>query len=82
MFENLLTPQYIINFLKNNADIKKIGLNLINSEEGKKFIEQDLGYDYQDFKQNLTNIFINTKKSNVGMKKQQEVSIELKPTCA
>ena len=73
MFENLLTPQYIVNFLKNNADIKKMGLNLINSEEGKKFIEQDLGYDYQDFKQNLTNIFINTKKSNSGMKKQQEV---------
>lgn len=73
MFENFLTPQYIVNFLKNNADIKKIGLNLINSEEGKKFIEEDLGYDYNDLKTNLMNVLTTTKKSNSGMKKQQEV---------
>lgn len=73
MFENLLTPQYIVNFLKSNADIKKIGLNLINSEEGKKFIEEDLGYDYNDLKNNLMNVLTNTKRSNVGIKKQQEV---------
>ena len=58
-----LTPQSIINFLKTNADVKKIGMNLINSEEGKSFIENDLGFDYADFKGNLTNLFLNTKKS-------------------
>lgn len=73
MFENFLTPQYIVNFLKSNADLKKIGLNLINSEEGKDFIESTLGFDYQDFKNNLTGLFMNTKKSNNGLKKQQEL---------
>lgn len=73
MFENLLTPNYIINFLKQNADIQKIGLNLLNSEEGKSFIENDMGYDYSDFKSNLINVFTNTKKSNNGIKKQQEL---------
>ena len=68
-----LTPQSIINFLKTNADVKKIGMNLINSEEGKSFIENDLGFDYADFKGNLTNLFLNTKKSQNGIKKQQEV---------
>jgi len=29
---NLLTPNNIVNFLKNTADIKKIGLNFLNSE--------------------------------------------------
>lgn len=68
-----LTPQSIINFLKNNADVKKIGMNLINSEEGKSFIENDLGFDYANFKENLTNLFLNTKKSQNGIKKQHEV---------
>lgn len=39
---SLLTPEYIINMLKNVTDLKKIGLNLINSQEGKKFIEEEL----------------------------------------
>lgn len=71
--DSWLTPQSIINFLKTNADVKKIGLNLINSEEGKSFIENDLGYNYEDFKNNLTNLFLSTKKSENGIKKQQEV---------
>ena len=73
MFQNLLTPNYIVNFLKQNADIKKIALNLINSEQGKAFIQNDLGYDYNDLKNNLTNLFLNTKKSDKGIKKQQEI---------
>ena len=73
MFENFLTPQYIINFLKTNTDIKKIGLNLIDSQEGKKFIEEELGYEYNDFKSKLIDVFTSSKKSNVGIKKQQEV---------
>lgn len=75
MFENLsnfLTPQFIVNFLKNNVDAQKIGLNFLNSEEGKNFIVNTLGYNYEDFKSNLTNLFLNTKKSENGIKKQQE----------
>lgn len=72
-FNSWLTPQSIINFLKNNSDFKKIGMNVLNSEEGKSFIQNDLGYNYEDFKGNLTNLFLNTKKSQNGLKKQQEV---------
>ena len=45
----------------------------MNSEEGKGFIVETLGYDYEDFKNNLTNLFLSTKKSENGIKKQQEI---------
>jgi len=73
MLDQFLTPQYIVTFLKNNADIKKIGLNFINSQEGKDFIESTLGYDFEDLKTNITEALGKTKKSNSGLKKQQEM---------
>lgn len=70
---NLLTPNNIVNFLKNTADIKKIGLNFLNSEQGKSFITQTLGYDYTSFKDTLFNSFMSIKKSDYGIKKQQQL---------
>ncbi len=75
MFNNLsnfLTPQTISNFLKNNADLSKIGMNFINSQEGKAFIVETLGYDYDSFKETLITAFASIKKSDFGLKKQHE----------
>ena len=41
---NFLTPQTIVNFLKNNTDLNKIGMNFLNSEEGKHFIVESIEY--------------------------------------
>lgn len=71
--QQMLTPSFIINFLKNSADLKKIGMNLINSEEAKAFIENDLGFDYNSLKENLTIALASTKKSLAGEKKKQEM---------
>ena len=73
MFGNMLTPQNIISFIKSNADIKKIAMNFINSQEAKSFIENDLGKDYEDLKANLFGAFSATKNSNAGLKKAQQV---------
>ena len=73
MFGNMLTPQNIINFIKSNADIKKIAMNFINSQEAKAFIENDLGKDYEDLKANLFGAFSATKNSNAGLKKAQQM---------
>jgi len=70
---NFLTPQNIVNFLKNNADLNKIGMNFLNSEEGKQFIVETLGYDYNSFKETLFTAFASIKKSDYGLKKQQEI---------
>jgi hypothetical protein len=32
MFENFLSPQMIVNFLKNTADFKKLALNIFESQ--------------------------------------------------
>lgn len=75
MFNNLsnfLTPQTIVNFLKNNTDLNKIGMNFLNSEEGKQFIVETLGYDYDSFKETLFTAFASIKKSDYGIKKQHE----------
>lgn len=69
---NFLTPQTIVNFLKNNADLNKIGMNFINSEEGKSFIVETLGYDYDSFKETMFTALSSIKKSDFGIKKQQE----------
>lgn len=73
MLGNMLTPQNIISFIKNNADIKKIGMNFINSQEAKNFIENDLGKNYEELKNNLFVAFNTTKNSDVGIKKAQQV---------
>lgn len=73
MFGNMLTPQNIINFIKSNADIKKIAMNFINSQEAKAFIENDLGKDYEELKTNLFGAFNATKNSNAGLKKAQQI---------
>lgn len=73
MFNNLLSPNNIINFLKNTADYKKICLNLINSEEFKKFVEFELGLKYDSFKENLSIAYLNTEKSESGLKQQKQL---------
>lgn len=73
MFGNMLTPQNIINFIKSNADIKKIAMNFINSQEAKAFIENDLGKDYEELKTNIFGAFTATKNSNAGLKKAQQI---------
>lgn len=75
---NFLTPNTIANFLKNNTDLKKIGINFINSEQGKKFIVETLGYDYNSFKEVLFTAFASIKKSDYGIKKQQEIQYSKK----
>lgn len=73
MLQNFLNPQSIVNLLRNNADFKKIAINFFNSEDAKQFITNDLGLDYQSLKENLILAYTNTKKSNVGLKRQQEL---------
>lgn len=73
MFEQYLNPQMIISFLKNNTDFQKLALNLFNSEEAKDFIQTNLGLDYKSLKENLTLAIMNTKKSNFGIKRQEEI---------
>lgn len=73
MFNNLLSPNNIINFLKNTADYKKICLNLINSEEFKKFVEFELGLKYESLKENLSIAYLNTEKSESGLKQQKQL---------
>lgn len=73
MFENMLTPKAIVGFIKNNTDYKKLFMNLINSEEVKQFVQEDLGLEYSSLKENLTVAFMNTKKSEIGKLKQQHV---------
>lgn len=86
MFGNMLTPQNIIGFIKNNADIKKIAMNFINSQEAKHFIENDLGKDYEDLKNNIISAFTSSKNSESGLKKQQMIEeskkLELYKECA
>lgn len=69
---NFLTPQTIANFLRNNADLSKIGMNFLNSEEGKSFIVETLGYDYNSFKETMITALASIKKSDFGIKKQHE----------
>lgn len=73
MFGNMLSPQNIVNFIRSNADIKKIGMNFINSQEAKSFIENDLGKDYEELKNNLFAAFTTTKNSDVGVKRAQQI---------
>lgn len=73
MFGNMLTPQNIIGFIKNNADIKKIAMNFINSQEAKLFIENDLGKNYEQLKTNLFAAFSTTPNSDAGIKKAQQL---------
>ena len=86
MFGSMLTPETIISFIKNNADIKKIAMNFINSQEAKQFIENDLGKNYEELKNNLFMAFNNTKNSECGLKKQQMLEeskkLELYKECA
>ena len=73
MFGNMLTPQSIVNFIKNSADIKKIAMNFINSQEAKAFIENDLGKNYEELKTNLFAAFTSTSNSDAGIKKAQQL---------
>ena len=73
MFGNMLTPQNIVGFIKNNADIKKIAMNFINSQEAKLFIENDLGKNYEQLKTNLFAAFSTTPNSDAGIKKAQQL---------
>lgn len=73
MFGNMLTPQNIVNFIRSSADIKKIGMNFINSQECKAFIENDLGKDYEELKNNLFVAFSSAKNSDVGVKRAQQI---------
>lgn len=73
MFEQYLNPKMIFNLIKNNADYKKIAMNIINSEEAKDFVISELGLDYNDLKQNISLAVMNTKKSTIGIQRQQEI---------
>lgn len=73
MFEQYLNPKNIVNFIKNNTDYKKIAMNVLNSEQAKEFVLNDLGLDYEDLKQNLLMVFATTKKSDIGQKRQQTI---------
>jgi hypothetical protein len=73
MFEQYLNPKTIISFIKNNTDYQKLALNILNSEEAKEFVVNDLGLNYDSLKNNLLLAFVNTEKSTVGIKKQQEL---------
>lgn len=73
MFEQYLTPKTIVNLIKTNTDYKKLFLNIVNSEEAKEFIQNDMGIDYEDLKDKITVAFINAKKSNVGIEKQHKL---------
>jgi hypothetical protein len=86
MFGNMLTPENIIGFIKNNADIKKLAMNFINSQECKSFVENDLGKNYEDLKNNIIGAFTSSKNSESGLKKQQMLEenkkLELYKECA
>lgn len=69
---NYLQPRQIIGFIKNNVDAKKMAMNFINSEQAKLYITQDLGFDYDDLKANISMAFLNSKKSDYGLKRQQQ----------
>jgi hypothetical protein len=69
----MLSPQNIIGFIKNNADIQKIAMNFINSQEAKQFIENDLGKNYEQLKTNLFAAFSSTPNSDAGIKKAQQL---------
>lgn len=69
---NYLQPRQIIGFIKNNVDAKKMAMNFINSEQAKLCITQDLGFDYDDLKANISMAFLNSKKSDYGLKRQQQ----------
>lgn len=73
MFGSMLTPKNIIGFIKNNADINKIFMNLINSQEAKEFIENDLGKNYEGLKTNLLAAYTTTENSNAGLKRAQKL---------
>lgn len=73
MFGNMLTPQNIVGFIKNNADFNKMFQNFINSQEAKSFIENDLGKNYEELKSNLFTAFNSTKNSDAGIKKAQQL---------
>ena len=73
MFENFLSPQMVVNFLKNTADFKKLALNVFQSQQMKNFVQEDLGLNYEQLKVNLFNAFTNTSKSNAGKMQQQRL---------
>ena len=78
MNNSFLTPQAIIQFIKSTADIRKIGLNLINSEQAKSFIQNELGKNYQQLKTNLLLAYNNTENSTAGLKKAQQLQYSKK----
>jgi hypothetical protein len=69
----MLTPQNIIGFIKSNTDFNKLAMNFINSQEAKQFIENDLGKNYEELKNNLFMAFSSTKNSDAGIKKAQQL---------
>lgn len=73
MFEQFLNPKTVFNFIRSNTDYTKLAMNLINSEEAKEFVINDLGLDYESLKNNLILAFANSEKSNIGIQKQQEL---------
>lgn len=73
MFGNMLTPQNIIGFIKSNTDFNKLAMNFINSQEAKQFIENDLGKNYEELKNNLFMAFSSTSNSDAGIKKAQQL---------
>lgn len=73
MFENILSPQMIVNFLKNTADFKKLALNIFESQQMKNFVQEDIGLNYEQLKVNLFNAFTNTSKSNAGKMQEQQI---------
>lgn len=70
-FSSYLQPRQIVGFFKNTTDVKKLIMNFINSEQAKNFVIQDLGYDYEDLKTNISMAVMNSKKSDYGLRKQQ-----------
>lgn len=73
MFANMLSPQNIIGFIKSNTDFNKLAMNFINSQEAKQFIENDLGKNYEELKNNLFMAFSSTSNSDAGIKKAQQL---------
>lgn len=73
MFENFLSPQMIVNFLKNTTDFQKLALNIFQSQQVQTFVQEDLGLNYEQLKVNLFNAFTNTSKSNAGKMQQQRL---------
>jgi hypothetical protein len=71
-FSTFMSPQMIINFIKNSADFKKLALNFFNSAECKDFVINELGYDYESLKNNIMAALASTKKSENGIKKQRD----------